>query len=98
MKKLLALLFACTVINCTLSSCGKEESHSNSTEKSVSQPEPTRAVTTEEVTTQVVTNESQTTTQAETTETTSQPETEAATDTDVSEESVLGMWASEDHT
>lgn len=89
MKKLLALLFACTVINCTFSSCGKEESSNNSTEKSVSQPEPTRAVTTEEVTTQVVTTEP---------ETTSQPETEAATEADVSEENIVGMWVSEDHT
>lgn len=86
MKKLIALLAACTMMTCAFASCGDDKSSESSSEKSVSEVE-TEAETTE-ATTEEETTESETTTEPATEEDTTESISEENT-----EESIIGMWS-----
>ena len=95
MKKLIALLMACTTMTCMFASCGdKEEDSSVSDESSVSE-ESVDETTTEETTEEETTEE---TTEAETEEETTEEETEEKTTheyIDADATAFLGKWECE---
>lgn len=94
MKKLIALLMACTTMTCMFASCGdKEEESSVSDESSVSE-ESVDETTTEETTEEETTEE---TTEAETEEETTEEETEKTTREyiDADATAFLGKWECE---
>lgn len=90
MKKLTALLVACTMMTCAFVSCGDDKASESSAEKSVSETE-AETETTEEETTEEETTEPETTTGPETEEETTESASAEATD-----ESIIGMWAMEE--
>lgn len=88
MKKLIALLTACTMI-CAFASCGEDDNKDEVSEKSVSETEKIEPSTKEETTAEETTVEE--TTEEETTE-----ETTATTSAESDEESIVGMWSMSD--
>lgn len=89
MKKLIALLTACTMI-CAFVSCGEDDKKDEVSEKSVSETEKIEPSTKEKTTAEETTEE---TTAEETTE----EETTESSSADETDEALLGMWYMEDN-
>lgn len=88
MKKLTALLVVCTMMTCAFASCGDDKATEISTEKSVSETEAETEASTAEETSGEESSEEETTMQ--------ETEEETTAEADISEESILGMWYTEE--